>query len=700
MEVDEPLDMGDFPNHYEFYDVPDDLRDQLVDGITEPMAQDLIRIVADVSTTTKIQCLNILVGMDKSNQSLLLKTIRALPAKVRPVLVGALASQSFAHCKHLVDMGLKGIMADQRVSLARVLACSCFDSDDERRQLIESIAIFNQMCGKELPGQTLQEFTVLLPENRLTRINLSGEVFGNAGAVVLGAYLADTKSLTDLRLRRSAISWIGCRTLAKAMQFNSSVTHLDLSQNQFTDLVQTHTRVEKILEGADFMAVLELARAIQVNSTLETLNVSSNSLGPRGPTGISAVGEAMLVNAKIKCLDLSSNFLCGAKGNRFKGFMKVSKALAANSTLVDLCLTDNRLNSDAAVILASGFKDNSSITTLDISGNELPMDFRGVHSPSGFAAFAEALKYHNTLTFLNLSRNRLGQESAECFSSVLEQNHTLKMVNISRNPLGPDGFFSIARALSLNDTLVDIICDECELLEYGAEFFAESLIQNRTLLRASFAGNDFGDAGAKEILHALGSNQVLEELRLDDNFVDEENLNFICQRLVSNLDFKRIVKDPWGVHFGKDISLESYFNFTDKLLEIEPHIFDALAKNASFSQVRIEGLRAKDYFASIGDVKKVNLLNRLYKPNKVEDLNLQGWYGAIMLQKRYRMMKARRLRQEKIQERLAQIDAERQRKEKMERDALEYRVATYLQSLVRSMLAKRLIASLQKDLYY
>jgi Ran GTPase-activating protein (RanGAP) involved in mRNA processing and transport len=700
MPVDDPIDMATFADHYEFYDVTDELRDRLIEGFTEPMAQDLIHIIADFSTTTKSKLLTILVSMDKSNKSLLLKTIRALPKNVMFVLVEALATQSRAHCKHLVDMGLKGVVDNQRISLARILACSCFNSDDERRLLIESIAIFNQMSGKELPGQILQEFTILLPENRLTRIDLSGQGFGNAGAVVLAAYLAETKSLKDLRLRHAGISWTGCGALAKSMQFNSSVVYLDISQNQFVDLVQHHTRVEKVLEGADFVAVFQLSKAIQRNRTLEVLLVSSNSIGTRGPTGIGAIGEAILFNTDVKSLDLSNNSICGAKGNRYKGFIKIAEALATNSTITDLSLADNSLNCDAAIIFAKGIEVNISIHTLDISGNNLSMDHRCVHSPHGFGTFCDSLKYNATLTFLNISRNQLGPENTECLSSVLEQNATIKMIDLSRNPLGPDGFFSIARALSLNDTLVDIICDECGLLEYGADFFAQSLLQNRKLLRASFVGNDFGDEGAQEILRALETNQVLEELKLDDNFINDDTTNFICQRLLSNLDFKRILKNPGSIHFGKDISLESYFNFTDKLLEIEPQVFDALALNASFSQVRIEGMRAKDYFASVGDVKKVKLLNRLYKRNKVEDLNLQGWYAAIMLQKRYRLKKGKRLRLEKMNERIAQEEAERMRKEKIERDKLEYRVATYLQSIVRSVLAKRLVARLQKNLYY
>ena len=143
-----------------------------------------------------------------------------------------------------------------------------------------------------------------------------------------------------------------------------------------------------------------------------------------------------------------------------------------------------------------------------------------------------------------------------------------------------------------------------------------------------------------------------------------------------------------------------YFNFTDKLLEVEHDVFEALSRNPTFSAVRIEGLRPAEYFASIGDVRKVNVLNRLFKASREESLNLAAWNAAIKVQCRYRFLKAKRLQQERVQEKLAQEEAERMRLEKIKRDALEYRVASYLQSLVRSMLARRLIARMQKELYF
>jgi len=95
-----------------------------------------------------------------------------------------------------------------------------------------------------------------------------------------------------------------------------------------------------------------VCEALKHNSTLTTLGLLGNGLGPEGAR---IVCETLKHNTTLTALSLADNGL-GPEGARF-----VCEALKHNTTLTTLWLNDNRFGCEA-------MKHNSTVTTLYLSG--------------------------------------------------------------------------------------------------------------------------------------------------------------------------------------------------------------------------------------------------------------------------------------------------------------------------------------------
>ncbi|KAJ4453631.1 hypothetical protein PAPYR_11840 [Paratrimastix pyriformis] len=70
-------------------------------------------------------------------------------------------------------------------------------------------------------------------------------------------------------------------------------------------------------------------------------------------------------------------------------------------------------------------------------------------------ALAGWLATNETITVLDLSKNRIGVEGARAFAAALAQNHTITMIYFEKNQIGDEGARAFAAALPQNSTLTD-----------------------------------------------------------------------------------------------------------------------------------------------------------------------------------------------------------------------------------------------------
>ena len=137
--------------------------------------------------------------------------------------------------------------------------------------------------------------------------------FGRGGLLPLIDVLAESKSITELRLRadgeRGASPAADARALAEILKRNSSLETLDLSQC-----------------GLDDVSIEELAQGLR-ESSLRTLILTENYTF--GDDACAALAEAVRQAPSLKLIDVSNNSLY------FPGVSKISTASKAKNVTVE-----------------------------------------------------------------------------------------------------------------------------------------------------------------------------------------------------------------------------------------------------------------------------------------------------------------------------------------------------------------------------
>ncbi len=90
----------------------------------------------------------------------------------------------------------------------------------------------------------------------------------------------------------------------------------------------------------------------QVNPDLESLDLSSNSVGAQG---VAALAEALAENAHVTALFLASN------GVNAQGAVALSKALKVNDSITELHLWNNALGVAGSASIAHALKVNRAL---------------------------------------------------------------------------------------------------------------------------------------------------------------------------------------------------------------------------------------------------------------------------------------------------------------------------------------------------
>ena len=106
----------------------------------------------------------------------------------------------------------------------------------------------------------------------------------------------------------------------------------------------------------------EVAKALEVNTTLTSLNLEKSQVGDEG--GV-AIAKALGVNTSLIKLNLRN---CSIG---YEGCTALGKAFEVNNTMVDICLMDNQIDADGRIAFAftKALGVNTSLTKVDLQGN-------------------------------------------------------------------------------------------------------------------------------------------------------------------------------------------------------------------------------------------------------------------------------------------------------------------------------------------
>lgn len=312
------------------------------------------------------------------------------------------------------------------------------------------------------------------------------------------------------------------KAVALTLSFCSRYTELNLSGNALGD------------QGAQTMATLLLK-----TTTLTSVDLSANDISCKG---MNFILRTMLINRSVKALDLSSK--TGSNRNRFSKLNAgpLEDLLLRNSTLQRLSLSTCTLGAIGAQGLSRGLVGNQSLKFLDISQNDL--------GDKGACYIASVLK-ESALEELNLADNNICDEgliSLACSLGSLPNKMDSSSPVWSRAMEATKAATAYADSVTfLRKTVLD--ADEQALWpEEGSKGSAEEIKDAAKALQLAvkaaevtlpklkilnLTNNTATSIGVRCVADALQANNVLERLSLDH--CDHRDPDNGCYSLIVSL---------------------------------------------------------------------------------------------------------------------------------------------------------------------
>jgi hypothetical protein len=287
------------------------------------------------------------------------------------------------------------------------------------------------------------------------KCDLAHAALGRAGVAAIGLAMQINTTVTHLDLRDNDIDELGFKDLMQGLMDNAGLRFLDLSGNPgpgllgieaLCNILDPHVRKQPTI------VELRLARC-QVTSVQGA-----------------ALVRALANNHSVKTLDVSHNALGAETARALPDFFE------ENSVCSSLDLSYNLFTHSSAKEIADGVRDNITVRRLILRNNGL--------EEAGCVALGEMLGVNAGIEEMDLSCTRMGPAAALVMAASLGRNTTLRTLHLSHNPLGERGGQRLLAALDTSDTLRAISMHGAQLNSAPADV-AESLRQREAVRRAA-----------------------------------------------------------------------------------------------------------------------------------------------------------------------------------------------------------------------
>eukprot|EP00163_Fabomonas_tropica_P006192 TRINITY_DN15788_c0_g1_i1.p1 TRINITY_DN15788_c0_g1~~TRINITY_DN15788_c0_g1_i1.p1 ORF type:complete len:591 (+),score=137.89 TRINITY_DN15788_c0_g1_i1:1437-3209(+) len=357
-------------------------------------------------------------------------------------------------------------------------------------------------------------------DEHYTSLDMSANLIRDGGAVAVAHLITINPRLTVVDLRSNSIGPVGGQALFDAFKINSTITHLDLSaihgvnRNNVADKVcptlsevlVLHPQLHTLSLGSNGITEVgaeALISGLQEAVSLVNLDLSGNKLGPRGCShiceamrtsrvqklilhhnGIGDLGclavEDMLkyTGLQLEYLDLSDNEI------EWKGGGMIGQAMALNSSLHTLILSNNKIGNLASIELATSLKGQPTLRTLHMSNCFLTSDSTD--------EWTFTLNKDGTgLSRLDFSNNELGDQGGVDFARGIQHAVSLTYLDLSNTTILDRGGIALAKALKVAPSLHTLKFKENPMGDQAGQTFLDSIKNNPNLRLIDFGFNGF-----------------------------------------------------------------------------------------------------------------------------------------------------------------------------------------------------------------
>ena len=186
------------------------------------------------------------------------------------------------------------------------------------------------------------------------------------------------------------------------------------------------------------------------------------------------------------------------------------------------------MNNQDALNLASVLATNHTLKILRVPENLI--------TDAQLRALLSGLVRNRSVTLLDFSHNKIGDDGAKALASLLRQpeGSSVKHLILSDNHIGAQGARHLGRALQECNTLESLSLRLNRIGDEGGVRLCRGLVKNQGLQRLSLAGNSLEFEFAAEILPVLRRHPTLTALDVSSNGIPEEGGAEFTKAVVKN----------------------------------------------------------------------------------------------------------------------------------------------------------------------
>eukprot|EP00752_Nemacystus_decipiens_P009822 g8764.t2 len=294
---------------------------------------------------------------------------------------------------------------------------------------------------------------------------------------------------------------------------------------------------------------VSLARALEFNDTLATLNFTHN---PIGEVGTAALAEMIKFNTTIREVSLANTVL------NSQACALLADALIMNRTLESLNLEKNRIAAQGAQFLATALGDNETLRSLWLDGNQI-----GDAGAQSIAA-ALAVEGGSRLERLSLANTGITDTGAAALGDALVGNVWLKRLVMAKLELAPqvlqgrgeggEGAAATSKGLQTIDLSGQALSATLDYPIVCRLIAGNPRLARLRLSRAGLCGVTSGGRGRRSLvgLHSLAltlkaAPPRLVVLDIGLNFVDDEAMEVVSRGLEKNRVLTTLVLQGNGI---------------------------------------------------------------------------------------------------------------------------------------------------------
>ena len=317
---------------------------------------------------------------------------------------------------------------------------------------------------------------ILYNNDRISRLNLAKNNFGDEGIELLINAVKDSISLVSLDISSNGISYKGGQQIFKIFLNQQSIIDLNLSSHEGINRNRLTAR-----------GIKNITKYLEKNYFIQTLNLSGNSLKNEG---FDLICKGLNNNISLLNLNLSNNDIRDTGIRHSLNKINTTKLFSIN-------LSNNPILDDGLILFTNSLRHFPELRIIRISN--CGIEFKG------FKELLKILQSVRRVETLDVSNNRLTNDRFDelkpCFCSF-----GIKFLNMSRCHLGDDGAYHIGECLILNETIKNINLSHNKISDNGFKSFVYLFNSNETIESFDISSNFITDVTMKDFLASIEYN--------------------------------------------------------------------------------------------------------------------------------------------------------------------------------------------------